>query len=68
MAHRLVPRKPPRWAETACHEFANACRRNALGGCVSITVGSGSIDTLNLDGTVYMCQDGEWFVGVKVNG
>ena len=32
-----------------------------------MNVGSGSIDTLNLDGTVYMCQDGEWFVGVKVN-
>lgn len=66
MAHRLVPRKPPLWLEHASNEFAKACRKYN-GGSVSINVGSGYIDVVNLNGTVYMCQDGEWFVGVKVN-
>lgn len=67
MAHRLIPRKPPKWLEEACYRFALACRDNSLGSYVSMTVSSGDIDVVNIDGTVYMCQDGEWFVGVKVN-
>ena len=66
VTHRLIPRKPPWWLEKASYEFANACRVNTPG-TVSINIGSGSIDVVNLNGTVYMCQDGEWFVGVKVN-
>lgn len=68
MAYRQVPKKPPRWLEEACYRFALACRANEPGAHISINVGSGSIDMVNDDGTVYMCQEGDWFMGVEVNG
>lgn len=69
MAYMLIPKRPPDWIERSCEDFAASCRRNNCRKHIELSIGSGNIDTVTIDGKTYVLENGgAWFEAVKVDG